>query len=86
MVAPLATSGMTDGTGTGTTRITDFSPGTDPEPQYGPGYVISFGGMLVFEAADQLRGDELWESDGTAAGTALVRDIYPGTGSHIPTS
>jgi ELWxxDGT repeat protein len=30
-------------------------------------------------------GRKLWKSDGTAAGTALVQDIYPGSLSSNPT-
>src|SRR6185436_11667995 len=36
------------------------------------------GGVLYFAAADPMHGQELWRSDGTPAGTWLVRDIHPG--------
>ncbi|HEY9753324.1 MAG TPA: ELWxxDGT repeat protein, partial [Coleofasciculaceae cyanobacterium] len=35
-------------------------------------------GELIFSASDGLHGQELWRSDGSVAGTALVKDIYPG--------
>ena len=35
-------------------------------------------GTLFFTADDGVNGQELWKSDGTAAGTTLVKDIYPG--------
>ena len=35
-------------------------------------------------AYDAAHGMELWKSDGTAAGTVLVKDINPGTASSIP--
>ena len=42
-------------------------------------------GTLFFTATDGTgagdHGEELWRSDGTTAGTALVKDIYPGTGN-----
>lgn len=38
----------------------------------------SLGGRVVFSAAAPASGRELWASDGTPAGTVLVRDVAPG--------
>ena len=38
-------------------------------------------GTLYFEANDGVHGWELWKSDGTEAGTVMVKDISPGAGS-----
>ena len=35
-------------------------------------------GQLFFSADNGTKGDELWKSDGTNAGTTLVKDIWPG--------
>lgn len=37
------------------------------------------GSTLYFQADDGVNGSELWKSDGTAAGTVLVKDIQPGS-------
>jgi ELWxxDGT repeat protein len=42
------------------------------------------GGRMLFAADDGRSGRELWASDGTAAGTVLVRDIHPGRSSEAP--
>ncbi|HQR14657.1 MAG TPA: Ig-like domain-containing protein [Nitrospira sp.] len=41
-------------------------------------------GTLFFTAGDGVNGVELWKSDGTAAGTVLVKDIVPGISSSTP--
>jgi ELWxxDGT repeat protein len=44
----------------------------------------SMGGIVYFAARDAANGDELWRTDGTAAGTWLVRDLRPGVGDSMP--
>src|SRR6266851_1483413 len=39
---------------------------------------------ILFRANDGTHGDELWVTDGTAAGTALLDDIIPGSGGSGP--
>lgn len=45
---------------------------------------VEFNGLLYFAAADADHGIELWKSDGTSAGTTLVKDLNVGTGSSSP--
>jgi len=49
-----------------------------------PNFLTNFNGTLFFSAIDRTTGDELWKSDGTAAGTVLVKDINPGVGDSLP--
>ena len=41
-------------------------------------------GTLYFEASNATDGFELWKSDGTAAGTVMVKDINPGPDGSNP--
>jgi ELWxxDGT repeat protein len=80
----------TDGTEDGTVMVKDIFPGTDP--MFGPGgpalssdpsTLTKVGEMLYFIATDGLHGREMWKSDGTTAGTNLIRDINPGTNNSM---
>ncbi|HVG07234.1 MAG TPA: ELWxxDGT repeat protein [Thermoanaerobaculia bacterium] len=82
----------TDGTEAGTSLVKDIHAGSgwslfNEFPIY-PGsqtFAVS-GGRLFFAANDGASGNELWVTDGTAAGTSLVEDIFPGTESSFPYS
>jgi ELWxxDGT repeat protein len=49
-----------------------------------PQSFTELGGVALFSAADAWRGAELWRTDGTEAGTALVADINRGSLGSAP--
>jgi len=51
-----------------------------------PTQLTNVNGTLFFRANDGIHGEELWKSDGTAAGTMMVKDLNPGAGSSSPGS
>ena len=68
-----------DGTEAGTTLVKDINPAGDGVDSASPAFTFrftSFNGALYFAADDGSLGTELWKTDGTPAGTTLVRDIY----------
>src|SRR6185369_2076077 len=50
------------------------------------GEFVTIGSITYFSANDGVHGQELWRSDGTDAGTYLVKDINPGSGNSSPQS
>src|SRR4051794_3760387 len=52
--------------------ITTNTPGSTPSG------MVAIGSTTYFTTDDGVNGVELWKSDGTAAGTTLVKDIFPG--------
>ena len=80
-----------DGTEAGTVLVKDIRPGAGSSIEKAPdwlgltvggdlsqGFTVAVGGTLFFVADDGASGNELWKSDGTAAGTVLVKNIAPG--------
>ncbi|WP_294244970.1 T9SS type A sorting domain-containing protein [uncultured Chryseobacterium sp.] len=68
-----------DGTAAGTVPI-------KPMPSIGELDGASNGDYFVFTGYDDNGGYEPWVSDGTTAGTKILKDIYPGIGSSNPVS
>lgn len=78
---------VTDGTNAGTKIVKDIYPGnhTFGEGEYAytyansanPYQLVKFQDKVFFVADDSIHGLELWQSDGTAKGTKLVKDINP---------
>lgn len=84
-----------DGTNEGTVMVRDIVPGSAGLPyrysivpgQVGmpPAYpLLDINGTLYFVTNDGQHGEELWKSDGTEAGTRIVKDIFEGPTSSIP--
>lgn len=69
----------TDGTEAGTTLVRDIQAGSG-QGMGGNGSFTPLGtGLALFAANDGTTGIELWVTDGTGAGTSLVKDIRVGT-------
>jgi ELWxxDGT repeat protein len=74
-----------DGTAEGTALVYDILPGSASSfPSFFSPWLTDGGTVLFFVANDDVHGRELWRSDGTTEGTALVYDIWPGAESAAP--
>ena len=74
-----------DGTEAGTVLLKDIYPGVYPSgmaagtPYNGyPDNFTSSNGIVYFAASGGIDTHEVWKTDGTVAGTSLIKDIYSG--------
>jgi ELWxxDGT repeat protein len=82
----------TDGTTAGTVLVKDIYEGYNFDYLFvngsTPSQLLELNGKVIFVASDSLHGRELWQSDGTASGTFLIKDIYEGgdtlMGQYVP--
>lgn len=79
---------VTDGTEAGTVMVKDIFPGSSGSNIL---YMTVYNNKLYFSAvsshdANYNYDTELWVTDGTKAGTVLVKDIYPGTYGSNPSN
>jgi ELWxxDGT repeat protein len=87
---------VTDNTTVGTTIFKDIYAGSGSSGAFillnfspflsgasGDIHTSLFNGKIFFIANDGTHGMELWITDGTDAGTVMVKDIYAGSGSAI---
>jgi ELWxxDGT repeat protein len=73
---------VTDGSEPNTILVKDTNP-ADSTPPFN---LSAAANGIVFAANDGTHGIELWRSDGTADGTVMVKDVYIGSGSSIPST
>ena len=75
---------VSDGTAAGTKLVKDIFKGSigSFDTRWSPYFdgPLAFRGKAYFLANDNVHGAELWVSDGTPAGTKLLKDIIPGVG------
>jgi ELWxxDGT repeat protein len=80
----------TDGTEAGTFLLKDILPGpqgsfgNDDDDQSANFFGADVAGKMLFSADDGVHGFEVWKTDGTQAGTVLVKDIDPGPDGSSP--
>ena len=70
-----------DGTPGGTVLLQEINTGNSNADSSNPRQFYSYNNMVLFLATDATHGEELWKTDGTGGGTALVKDINPGIGN-----
>ena len=75
---------FTDGTSGGTVLVKDIQSGSSDGLSSYSAYITVIGSTAYFSADDGTNGGELWKSNGTSAGTEIVKDINPGSGGSYP--
>jgi ELWxxDGT repeat protein len=75
---------VSNGLGAGTVLVKNITSDTGGAQRSYPKFLINVSGTLFFQADNGLVGKELWKSDGTNAGTSLIKDILPGGAGSIP--
>lgn len=70
------------GAATGTVTVKDINPNGSSFPMW----LAASGGAVYFAAGEGVQGRELWKSNGTSAGTVMVKDINAGTASSAPSN
>jgi MYXO-CTERM domain-containing protein len=77
---------ISDGTSAGTRLLVDTWPAANigffgpPAPSN----FTAYGSQVLFTASSENQGQELWTTDGTTAGTSLVKDVHPGQQGSVP--
>ena len=75
---------VTDGTFGGTHIVKDINTAGNGLPWPSISEFCHIGGIVYFGASDGTYGQELWRSDGTSAGTYMVKDIVAGSPNSNP--
>lgn len=70
-----------DGTSEGTQILSDVRAGALGSTKDILAEFVGLNGDVFFAANDGVHGREIWRTNGTEAGTALLEDIYPGASS-----
>lgn len=76
----------TDGTPGNTSVVKDIDPAGDGLYWAGGSFYGTVNDKLIFDAHDGVTGYELWVSDGSSAGTFLLKDMSPGGDTFIRAS
>ena len=66
-----------DGTDSGTVMVKDINTTAAGSASLPRWFTIFPDGLMYFRATDGTNGNELWRTDGTDAGTTMVKDIHP---------
>lgn len=70
---------VTDGTTDGTHLVKDIVSGASGNGYMPEQHILGVNGTVFFNYNDNIIGEELWKTDGTEAGTLLVKDIFAGS-------